>query len=76
MSESTNTSERNRIMVPLSDLVVLALWLGIPYVTVGIFWADAHREHLETTYGLDRFLSYLGEVLVWPLLMVADITLR
>lgn len=68
--------ERGQASLSLSDLFTLMVWLGLPYVAVGVFWADAHRDHLENVYGMDRFLSYLGEVLVWPLLTFGDITLR
>lgn len=68
--------ERGEAALTLSDLFTLMLWLGLPYIVVGIFWADAHRDHLENVYGVDKFLSYLGEVLAWPLLIVADISLR
>lgn len=48
----------------------------MPYLVVGIFWADAHRAHLSKLHGLDRAASYVGEVIAWPVLIVADVNLE
>lgn len=58
------------------DLVIVGVWLALPYLVVGIFWADAHRAHLSKLHGLDRAASYVGEVIAWPVLIVADVNLE
>lgn len=58
------------------DLVIVGVWLALPYLVVGIFWADAHREHLSKLHGLDRAASYVGEVIAWPVLTFADVSLE
>ncbi|RDI45260.1 hypothetical protein [Nocardia mexicana] len=56
--------------------VAAALVIGIPYLGIGLYWLSAHNDHLAELHGFDRFVSILGEVLVWPLLLVSNISLR
>ncbi len=60
----------------ITDLVALGVWVALPYLVVGVFWADAHREHLDRMSGLDAAASWVGEVIAWPVLVVADVNLR
>ncbi|HWJ10663.1 MAG TPA: hypothetical protein VNS46_14895 [Nocardioides sp.] len=57
-------------------LLYLAIWLALPYVLVGVFWADAHHHHLAQLHGVDAAASYVGEVIAWPVLIVADVNLE
>ncbi|MFF2083380.1 hypothetical protein ACFVVM_06370 [Nocardia sp. NPDC058176] len=50
--------------------------LGVPYLVVGILWLLGHREHLADQHGIDKVFSMIGEVVAWPLLLFADISLR
>lgn len=58
------------------DLLIVGVWLALPYLVVGIFWADAHRDHLSKLHGLDATASYVGEVIAWPVLIFADVSLE
>lgn len=60
----------------ITDLLSLGVWLALPYLVVGILWADAHREQLDQLRGLDAAASWAGEVVAWPVLVFADVTLR
>lgn len=62
--------------VSIQQLVYLAVLFAVPYGIVGFLWAANHSAHLDDASGLDRLLSLAGEVLAWPVLIVADITLR
>lgn len=62
--------------ISIQQLVYLAVLFAVPYGIVGILWAANHSAHLDDVSGLDRLLSLAGEVLAWPVLVVADITLR
>lgn len=72
----TTSTETEKKPITVKDLFVVAIWLGIPYVIVGVLWADAHQKHREGLYGPDAFFSYLGEIVAWPLLIFSDITLK
>lgn len=58
------------------DLITVGVWLALPYLVVGVLWADAHREHLSKLHGLDATASYVGEVIAWPVLIFADVSLE
>lgn len=60
----------------ITDLMILGVWLALPYLVVGIFWADAHREHLGQLRGLDAAASWTGEVIAWPVLIFADVDIK
>ncbi len=62
--------------VSILDLIVLALVVGIPYGLVGVVWAFTHTEHLSYMSGADKLFSFLGEIVAWPVLLVADVCLR
>lgn len=46
------------------------------YLTIGLFWAGSHYQHLGEVRGMDKVFSVLGEIVAWPVLIVADIQLR
>ncbi|NHA01076.1 hypothetical protein G5V59_17550 [Nocardioides sp. W3-2-3] len=39
---TTTKPERQRSWI--TDLLSLGVWLALPYLVVGVLWADAHRE--------------------------------
>lgn len=59
----------------IRQLVFLAITVGVPYFTIGIIWAVVNREHLRDLTGLDRLFSALGEVVAWPVLLIANVQL-
>ncbi len=65
--------------VSLRQLFYLAVMgsalLGV-YLAIGLFWAGSHYRHLAEVRGLDKVFSVLGEIVAWPVLIIADIQLR
>ncbi|MHC9297367.1 hypothetical protein ACRCUN_33325 [Mycobacterium sp. LTG2003] len=57
------------------QLTYVATTLAVPYLAVGVVWAFGRHEHLERLTGLDRFFSILGEIVAWPVLVIADVHL-
>ncbi|BBY54789.1 hypothetical protein H7J07_16780 [Mycobacterium koreense] len=55
--------------------VVAAVAVGLPYLAIGLIWAVTHSAHLQSLDGLDKVFSALGEVVAWPVLLIADVTL-
>lgn len=55
--------------------IVGSVGLGI-YLTIGLIWAYNHYDHLVEARGLDKLFSVLGEIVAWPVLIIADIQLR
>ncbi len=62
--------------IPIRQLVAWAVVLGVPYFGVGLGWALTHQDHIASLSGLDALFSFIGEVIAWPPLVVADITLK
>lgn len=60
----------------LKDLFIGLCALAIPYVLIGVVWAETHNDHLAYEDGIDKAFSYIGEIIAWPALIVADVTLK
>jgi hypothetical protein len=59
--------------VTTGELIAVALILGTPYLIVGVIWSSTHVEHLQHMAGADLVVSYLGSIVSWPVLLVADV---
>jgi hypothetical protein len=59
--------------VTIGELIVVALILGTPYLIVGVIWSSTHTEHLQHMAGADLVVSYLGSIVSWPVLLIADV---
>jgi hypothetical protein len=59
--------------VTTGELIAVALILGTPYLIVGVIWSSTHVEHLQHIAGADLVVSYLGSIVSWPVLLVADV---
>jgi hypothetical protein len=59
--------------VTTGELIAVALILGTPYLIVGVIWSSTHVEHLQHLAGADLVVSYLGSIVSWPVLLVADV---
>ncbi|WP_372448190.1 hypothetical protein [[Mycobacterium] fortunisiensis] len=55
--------------------VTAGVIVGLPYLIVGVIWASMHADHLRTLSGADQLFSILGEVVAWPVLLIADVSL-
>ncbi|QCH24196.1 hypothetical protein DSM43276_02459 [Mycobacteroides salmoniphilum] len=60
----------------IRQLVYLAIVVGVPYFVIGVIWAMTHRDHLEQLTGLDKLFSMLGEIVAWPVLIIANVYLQ
>jgi hypothetical protein len=59
--------------VTMGELIIVAVVLGTPYLIVGLIWSSTHTEHLQHMAGVDLVVSYLGSIVSWPVLLVADV---
>lgn len=59
----------------IRQLVYLAIVLGAPYLVIGMIWALTHGDHITGLTGLDKVFSLLGEIVAWPVLIVANVSL-
>ncbi|MGV9802590.1 hypothetical protein ACWDTP_31520 [Mycobacterium sp. NPDC003449] len=68
---------RNLLDIRLSirQLAYLAVTVGIPYLAIGLFWATRQTDHLRTLTGFDLAASTAGEIVAWPVLLFANVTL-
>ncbi|WP_275994306.1 hypothetical protein [Mycolicibacillus trivialis] len=55
--------------------IVAGVVVLVPYLTVGLIWAITHADHLGALSGADKLFSALGEVVAWPVLVIADVHL-
>ena len=61
--------------ISVFNLILLAGLFAVPYGVVGTVWALNHTDELSSLDGADKYLSFLGEIVAWPVLIFADITL-
>jgi hypothetical protein len=54
-------------------LTVVGLVLGTPYLIVGAIWSSTHTDHLTRMDGIDLAVSFLGAIVSWPVLLIADV---
>ncbi|HKV20864.1 MAG TPA: hypothetical protein VJR50_17650 [Mycobacterium sp.] len=59
--------------VSVGQLIVVALLLGTPYLVIGAIWSSTHTDHLDRMDGTDLVVSFLGAIVSWPVLLVADV---
>jgi hypothetical protein len=59
--------------VTIGELIIVAVVFGTPYLIVGLIWSSTHTEHLQHMAGVDLVVSYLGSIVSWPVLLVADV---
>jgi len=70
------TLDRQVTIRQLFYLAVMGSVLLGAYLVIGLFWAGSHYQHLSEVRGLDKVFSVIGEVIAWPVLIIADIQLR
>jgi hypothetical protein len=65
--------------ISVAAMLELVLWLGIPYVIIGVTWAffnpepiEQHQVELQAIIpgGID-LLAFAEAALLWPVLMIA-----
>lgn len=60
----------------VGELIGLGLILGTPYLIVGLIWSLTHTAHLHEMQGVDLVVSFLGSIVSWPVLLVADVCMQ
>lgn len=63
------------VRLSIRQLVYLAITVLVPYLLIGLFWAARQTDHLRTLTGLDLVFSTLGEIVAWPVLLIANVNL-
>ncbi len=59
----------------IAELIGIGMILGAPYLIIGVIWCTGHSEQLDQLQGLDLVFSYVGSILLWPILMIAHVRL-
>ena len=59
--------------VSTGQLIAVAILLGTPYLIVGAIWSSTHTEHLAGMDDIDLVVSFLGAIVSWPVLLVANV---
>lgn len=60
----------------VAELIGLGLMLGTPYLIIGLIWSLTHTAHLHQMQGLDLVVSFLGSIVSWPVLLVANVCMQ
>jgi hypothetical protein len=59
----------------LAELIGIGLLFGTPYLIVGVVWSSTHTEPLHEMGHVDLLISMLGSIVLWPVLLVANVCL-
>lgn len=62
--------------MPIGELIGLGLFLGTPYLTIGLIWTLTHTGALHGMRGLDLVVSLLGSIVAWPVLLIANVCMQ
>lgn len=60
----------------VGELIGLGLILGTPYLTIGLIWSLTHTAQLHDMHGLDLAVSFLGSIVAWPVLVLANVCMQ
>ncbi len=58
--------------VSIGELIVGVVVLGTPYLIVGVIWSSTRMNH-GMNHSIDLAVSFLGAIISWPVLLVADV---
>jgi hypothetical protein len=59
--------------VSVAALIGIGFLIGFPYLLVGLLWSVNHTEHLHQMHGADLVVSFLGQIVSWPVLLFSDV---
>lgn len=59
--------------VSVAALIGIGFLIGFPYLLVGVLWSLDHTEHLHQMHGADLVVSFLGQIVSWPVLLFSDV---
>ncbi|WP_409434768.1 hypothetical protein [Mycobacterium sp. SMC-14] len=60
----------------VGELIGLGFILGAPYLIVGLIWSLTHTTRLHEMHGLDLAVSFLGSIVAWPVLAIANVCMQ
>lgn len=60
----------------VGELIGLGCILGVPYLIVGLIWTLTHATRLHEMHGLDLAVSFLGSIVAWPVLAIANVCMQ
>ena len=59
--------------ISVAALIGIAFLVGFPYLLVGVLWSINHTEHLHQMHGADLVVSFLGQIVSWPVLLFSNV---
>jgi hypothetical protein len=59
----------------VADLIGIGLFVGTPYLIVGVVWLSTHAEPLQRMSHVDLLVSIVGSIVLWPALLVTHVCL-
>jgi hypothetical protein len=59
--------------ISVAALIGIGFLIGFPYLLVGLLWSVNHTEHLHQMHGADLVVSFLGQIVSWPVLLFSDV---
>lgn len=59
--------------VTIGRLIAVGIIVGTPYLLVGVAWTTTHTEHLRQMQGVDMAVSFLGQIVCWPVLLFSNV---
>jgi hypothetical protein len=57
----------------IAELIGIWFLIAFPYLLVGVLWSINHAEHLHQMSGADKTVSFLGQIVAWPVLLFSDV---
>jgi hypothetical protein len=57
----------------IAELIGIWFLVTFPYLLVGLFWSLNHTGHLSDMSGADKIVSFLGQIVSWPVLLFSDV---
>ncbi|HZQ31809.1 MAG TPA: hypothetical protein VFB19_08750 [Mycobacterium sp.] len=57
----------------IAELIGIQFLVGFPYLLVGVLWSINHTDHLQEMHGVDKIVSFLGQIVSWPVLLFSDV---
>lgn len=57
----------------LAEWIGTALMLGAPHLAIGVVWSLTHPGHLDQLDGLAKVGGFFAAVVLWPVLLIAEV---
>ncbi len=60
----------------VSEFIGTLIILAVPYLGIGLVWSLNHTDHLRDLGRVDAVVSFLGQMVCWPVLTFANVSMR